>query len=63
MVIIRTIRVKWHLVDVFVLLECSSALIGSCFFNSSGEPIGTILKGEVFIEELGNDSLSRKVGN
>jgi hypothetical protein len=49
-------------VDVFVLLECSTALIGSWFFNISGKLIGTIFKGEAFVEELWTDSLSRKFG-
>jgi hypothetical protein len=63
MFIIGTIQEKWQLADGFVLLECSAALIGSFYSNISGELMGTILKGEAFIEEPGIDSLSRQVAN
>jgi hypothetical protein len=60
MFIIFTIQEKWNLVGAFVLLEFSAALIGKFFPNISGEPIGTIFKGEAFKEEPGTDSLSRQ---
>ena len=63
MFIIDTIQKKWHLVAAFLLVECSAELIGSFFFNISGEPIGTFFRGEAFIEEPGTDSLSRQVAN